>query len=78
MFIDGPTEIDPISGAKLFDIDAVNVVRRNPKMIGLIDHRLNTIRFLRQLLHATHSVIFHPVHDLGYIIPAEFGGGQVA
>lgn len=78
MFIDGPTEIDPVSGVKLFDIDAVDVARCNPQMIGLIDHRLNTIRFLRQLLYATHSVIFHPVHDLGYIIPAEFGGGQVA
>ena len=69
VFVDGPNENSPITGDKLFDMDFVYVAERNPLAWGFVDHRLNTIRYLKQALSETHHVTYNPVSKLGYIYP---------
>ena len=69
MFVDGPTEVHPETGEKLFDIDPYFVALKNPGIVGLTDHRLNTVKYLKLLLRESHDVVFHPIHDIGYLMP---------
>jgi|GEM_PF-2223377 hypothetical protein len=69
VFIDGPTESSPLTGEVLFDMDFMFVARTNPLAIGMIDHRLNSIQYLKPALKASHKVYYHPISKLGYILP---------
>jgi len=74
VFVDGPTEHSPATGKKLFDMDLIFVAERNPFVQGFIDHRLNTIRYLRLALEETHFVFYNPITKLGYVYPKTKGG----
>ena len=50
-------------------MDVMFVARKNPRVRGLIDHRLNSIQHLREALKKTHWVGYNPVTKLGYIEP---------
>ena len=73
VFVDGPNEASPLTGEKLFDLEMAYVAEKNPQVQAFVDHRLNTVRYLKQVLIDSHDVIYHPVTKLGYVYPKGCG-----
>ncbi len=69
VFIDGPGISAPSDGAKTFDFDYINVVRRSAvPVLGIIDARYSTCYAFQKILGAD-KVRFDPIKGLGFVGP---------
>ncbi len=69
VFVDGPEDSAPSDGAKSFDFDYINVVRRSEvPVLGIIDGRLSTC-YVLQKVFGTKKVKYDLVRDTALVGP---------